>query len=191
MRFLPRYFRFNIVIEGSFFALFLSWLWFCRGIVKAFFTDNCSVKKLIILSFFEISFSTWEILFLNKSNTKQSPLLLTPIKSHCCRWQEVATCLLVVFIPSGCRGAMSTSLKVFRSIGWAGVVFVNSSFVNLLSTTARNYFIFSILAQIQSNFSFTAFGSNLNVSIVVQSFSLFCCMLFFSVLSLPSILSGD
>ena len=31
---------------GLLFALLLSWLWFCRGIVKAFFTDNCSVKKL-------------------------------------------------------------------------------------------------------------------------------------------------
>ena len=34
------------------FAPLLSWLWFCRGIVKAFFTDNCSVKKLVISSFF-------------------------------------------------------------------------------------------------------------------------------------------
>ena len=33
------------------FAFLLSGLPFCRGIVKAFFTDNCSVKKLIILSF--------------------------------------------------------------------------------------------------------------------------------------------
>ena len=38
--------------RGLLFALLLSWIWFYRGIVKAFFTDNFSVKKLIILPFF-------------------------------------------------------------------------------------------------------------------------------------------
>ena len=47
---------------------------------------------------------------------------------------------------------MSTSLKVFSSTGWIAVVFVNSSFVNLLSATAWNSFIFLISAQIQSYF---------------------------------------
>ena len=50
-------------LRGLLFVLLLSWLWFYRGIVKAFFTDNCPVKKLIISPFFEISFSSWEFCF--------------------------------------------------------------------------------------------------------------------------------
>ena len=114
-------------LGGFLFTLFLSWLWLCREfekIVKAliFFLDNCCVKKLITSSFFEIFFSDWEILFLNRSNAKQSPLLPTRIKLHCCRWGEVATRLLTSSIPSSCREVTSTSSKLFKD--WTGVVFL-------------------------------------------------------------------
>ena len=109
-------------------------------------------------------------------------------------WSEVATRLLAVPIPSGCRGVMSTPSKVVSSTGVTGVVFVNLSFVNLLSSTAWNSFIFCISTQIQSIFSFIVarLGSFLKVSNVAQSFSSFYCVWFSSVFSMRSLkVSGD
>ena len=93
-------------LRGLLFVLLLSWLWFWRGIVKVFFTDNCFIKKLIISSLFEIFFSNWEILFLNKSDRKQ--------------WKS----------PRGSSNTFISSIYLFR-LPWGQINFIRSIFYRL------------------------------------------------------------